>query len=224
MHHRVPQQLHPLVPLLEVCKAEQEPLARLCPRTGPLDTPPQRMEGCVEDTCAAALGGVTMEAEQKPSAQAPLDAAVPAALGTSGADGAAPASGGRHAPRGVWLFGGRHAPPGPPLGCHLNTGFVERITRAIRPQVAAVGRRVSTLCKGAEGWRQQRALCHVSRHVVLPPVSWRQPQLEPTNGTGSATRWQPCTPTRAAGLTDPVWPRRKVLLFRVPPWAQPVEG
>jgi hypothetical protein len=112
----------------------------------------------------------------------------------------------------------------PPLGCHLNTSFVERITRAIRPQVAAVGRRVSTLCKGAEGWRQQRALCHVSHHVVLPPVSLRQPQLEPTNGTGSATRWQPCTPTRAAGLTDPVWPRRKVLLFRVPPWAQPVEG
>jgi hypothetical protein len=111
-----------------------------------------------------------------------------------------------------------------PLGCHLNTSFVERINLAIRQHVAAVGRRVSTLCKGADGLRQQLALCHVYHNVVLPHVSLRQPQLEPTNGTGSATRWQPCTPTMAAGLTDHVWTLREVLLFRVPPWPQPVGG
>jgi len=43
----------------------------------------------------------------------------------------------------------------------------------------------------------------------------------PTNGTGSATQWQPRTPAMAAGLTDHVWTLREVLLFRVPPWPQP---
>jgi len=47
------------------------------------------------------------------------------------------------------------------------------------------------------------------------------PQPEPTNGTGSAKQWRPCTPAMAAGLTDHVWTLREVLLFRVPPWPQP---
>src|SRR4029453_15384015 len=53
---------------------------------------------------------------------------------------------------------------------------------------------------------------------VGPPL----PQPEPTNGTGSATQGRPCTPAMAAGLTDHVWTLREVLLFRVPPWPQPV--
>src|SRR6267142_5956966 len=35
-----------------------------------------------------------------------------------------------------------------PLGCQINTAFVERLNLTIRQHVAAVGRRVSTLCKG----------------------------------------------------------------------------
>src|SRR5437016_11025270 len=35
-----------------------------------------------------------------------------------------------------------------PHGWHINTAFVERINLSIRQHVAAVGRRVSTLCKG----------------------------------------------------------------------------
>ena len=45
-----------------------------------------------------------------------------------------------------------------PLGWHINTAFVERINLTIRQHVAAVGRRVSTLCKGEDGLRQQLAL------------------------------------------------------------------
>jgi len=45
-----------------------------------------------------------------------------------------------------------------PLGWHINTAFVERLNLAIRQHVAAVGRRVSTLCKGEDGLRQQLAL------------------------------------------------------------------
>jgi hypothetical protein len=92
--------------------------------------------------------------------------------------------------------------------------------------VAAIGRRVSTLCKGEEGLHQQLALYHVYYNFCLPHASLRQalPQPLPTHGTGSAKRWQPRTPAMAAGLTDHGWTLREVLLFRVPPWPQPAGG
>ncbi len=80
-------------------------------------------------------------------------------------------------------------------GWQINTAFVERLNLSLRQHVAAIGRRVSTLCKGEDGVRQQL--------------------------TGSAKRWQPQTPAMAAGRTDHVWTLREVLLFRVPPWPQP---
>ena len=43
----------------------------------------------------------------------------------------------------------------------LIPGLVERLNLTIRQHVAAVGRRVSTLCKGEDGMRQQLALYHV---------------------------------------------------------------
>jgi IS1 family transposase len=107
-------------------------------------------------------------------------------------------------------------------GWHLNTAFVERLNLTIRQHVAAVGRRVSTLCKGENGLRQQLALHHVYYNFCLPHTSLRQPlaQPEPTKGIGSAKTWRPCTPAMAAGLTDHVWTLREVLLCRVPPWPQ----
>src|SRR5262249_19093596 len=45
-----------------------------------------------------------------------------------------------------------------PLGCQINTAFIERLNLTIRQHVAAVGRRVSTLCKGEDGLQQQLAL------------------------------------------------------------------
>ena len=47
-----------------------------------------------------------------------------------------------------------------PHGWHINTAFVERLNLTIRQHVAAVGRRVSTLCKGEGGLRQQVAVFH----------------------------------------------------------------
>src|ERR687885_472577 len=89
-----------------------------------------------------------------------------------------------------------------PLGCQINTAFIERLNLTIRQHVAAVGRRVSTLCKGEEGLRQQVALYHVYYNFCLPHASLRQPvpQLVHTHGTGSATQWRPCTPAIAAGV------------------------
>jgi IS1 family transposase len=109
-------------------------------------------------------------------------------------------------------------------GWQINTAFVERLNLTIRQHVAAVGRRVNTLCKGEDGVRHQLALYSVYYNFCLPHASLRQalPQSVPTKGTGSAKQWRPCTPAMAAGLTDHVWTLREVLLFRVPPWPQPV--
>jgi hypothetical protein len=108
-------------------------------------------------------------------------------------------------------------------GWQINTAFVERLNLTIRQHVAAVGRRVNTLCKGEEGLRQQLTLYQVYYNFCLPHASLRQPlsQPEPTKGIGSAKTWRPCTPAMVAGLTDHVWTLREVLLFRVPPWPQP---
>ena len=112
-----------------------------------------------------------------------------------------------------------------PCGWQINTAFVERINLTIRQHVAAVGRRVSTLCKGEDGMRQQLAVFHCYDNFCLPHASVRQPlpQPEPTHGSGAATQWRPCTPAMAAGLTDRVWTLHEVLLFRVPPWPQPAQ-
>ena len=109
-------------------------------------------------------------------------------------------------------------------GWQINTAFIERVNLTIRQHVAAVGRRVMTLCKGEEGLHQQLALYHVYYNFCLPHASLRLPlpQSAPTHGNGSAKRWQPQTPAMAAGLTDHVWTLREVLLFRVSPWPQPV--
>jgi hypothetical protein len=111
-------------------------------------------------------------------------------------------------------------------GRKINTAFVERLNLDIRQRVAAVGRRVNTLCQGEDGLQHQLAVFHAYHNFVLPHASLRLALVEPvpSNGTGSAKRWRPCTPAMAAGLTDHVWTLHEVLMFRVPPWPQPCAG
>jgi len=108
-------------------------------------------------------------------------------------------------------------------GWTINTAFVERLNLDLRQRVAAVGRRVNTLCQGEAGLRDQLALFQVYHNFVLPHASLRAALAEPlpTNGRGAAKAWRPCTPAMAAGLTDHVWSLKEVLLYRVPPWPQP---
>jgi IS1 family transposase len=107
-------------------------------------------------------------------------------------------------------------------GRQINTTFVERLNLDIRQRVAAVGRRVNTLCQGEDGLQHQLVVFQTYHNFVLPRGRLRQPLRipEPTNGSGSGKRWRPCTPAMAAGLTDHVWSLREVLMFRVPPWPQ----
>ena len=107
-------------------------------------------------------------------------------------------------------------------GWTINTAFIERLNLDLRQRVAAIGRRVNTLCQGEEGLLDQLVLFQVYHNFVLPHASLRQalPIPEPTHGTGSARLWRPCTPAMAAGLTDHVWSLKEVLFYRVPPWPQ----
>jgi hypothetical protein len=110
-----------------------------------------------------------------------------------------------------------------PCGWQINTSFIERLNLSLRQRVAAIGRRSATPCRSEDGLCQQLALFQVYHNFVLPHASLRQALAAPipTNGSGSAKVWRPCTPAMAAGLTDRVWTLREVLLYRVPPWPQP---
>ena len=107
-------------------------------------------------------------------------------------------------------------------GWKINTSFIERLNLDFRQHVAAIGRRVNTLCKHEAGLRQQLTLFHVYHNFGLPHASLRLPvpEFETIPETGAIKRWQPRTPAMAAGLTDHVWSLREVLLYRVPPWPQ----
>ena len=107
-------------------------------------------------------------------------------------------------------------------GRQINTAVVERWNLDLRQCVAAIGRRVNTLCQGEAGLRDQLALVQVYHNFVLLHASLRQPlPVAEATTDGSARRWQPRTPAMAAGLTDHVWSLQEVLLYRVPPWSQP---
>jgi IS1 family transposase len=86
-------------------------------------------------------------------------------------------------------------------GWQINTAFVERLNLDLRQRVAAVGRRVNTLCKGEDSLGQQLVVFQSYHNFCLPHASMRQPSLvpAPTNGTGAARQWRPYTPAMAAG-------------------------
>jgi hypothetical protein len=78
--------------------------------------------------------------------------------------------------------------------------LIERVNLSIRQHVAAVGRRVSTLCKGEDGLRQQLALYHVYYNFCLPHASLRKPCRIRCRPTGQA-------PPSSGGPVRPPWPR-----------------
>jgi IS1 family transposase len=59
-------------------------------------------------------------------------------------------------------------------GWTINTAFIERLNLDLRQRVAAIGRRVNTLCQGEAGLRDQLTLFQVYHNFVLPHASLRQ--------------------------------------------------
>src|SRR5262249_11061438 len=72
-----------------------------------------------------------------------------------------------------------------PYGWQINTAFVERLNLDIRQRVAAVGRRVNTLCQSADGLRQQLVVFQTYHNCVRPHASLRQALAEPEATNGS---------------------------------------
>jgi hypothetical protein len=72
--------------------------------------------------------------------------------------------------------------------------------------VAAVGRRVNTLCQGEDSLQHPLVVCQTYHNFVLPHASLRQLLLVPerTQGSGLAKVWRSRTAAMAAGLTDHV--------------------
>src|SRR2546428_12176133 len=99
-------------------------------------------------------------------------------------------------------------------GWTINTAFIERLNLDIRQRVAAVGRRVNTLCQGEDGLQYQLVLFQVYHNFVLPHASLRQALLIPeaTNGHGSARLWRPGTAPQVAGFAHHVRALPEVLL------------
>jgi IS1 family transposase len=109
-------------------------------------------------------------------------------------------------------------------GWKINTSFIERLNLDFRQHVAAIGRRVNTLCKHEAGLRQQLTLFQSYHNFVLPHASLRLPLPDQMDTMESGKRWQPRTPAMAVGLTDRVWSLREILMYRVPPWLQSEMG
>jgi len=95
----------------------------------------------------------------------------------------------------------------------------DRLNLDLRQHVAAVGRRVTTLCQGEDSIQHQLVLFQTHYNFALPHAGLRQALLlaKATNGNGAARVWRTYTPAMAVDLTDHVWPLKEVLLFRVPP-------
>jgi hypothetical protein len=53
-------------------------------------------------------------------------------------------------------------------GWTINTAFVKRLNLDIRQRVAAIGRRVNTLCQGEDGMLQQLAVFHAYHNWSCP--------------------------------------------------------
>src|SRR5262249_23365391 len=87
-------------------------------------------------------------------------------------------------------------------GWQINTSFVEGLNLDVRQHVAAIGRRVNTVCKHEGGLRWQLALFHTYHNFYLPHASLRVPLAvpEPTNGTGAARQWRPPTQSQKPNM------------------------
>jgi hypothetical protein len=80
-------------------------------------------------------------------------------------------------------------------GWTIQTAFVERLNLDIRQRVAAIGRRVNTLCQGEVGLRDQLTLFHVGLdHRVGHLVSMTTEKTPDSLQRGIATRELPHHP------------------------------
>ena len=110
------------------------------------------------------------------------------------------------------------------IGNVINTSFVERMNLTLRHHVPALARRTIQIAKTALGLEQQLLLAGAYYNFCLPHSSLRQPLPTPipTKGNGSPKLWEQITPGMAAGITNRVLTMGDLLMFRAPPYHQPM--
>ena len=106
----------------------------------------------------------------------------------------------------------------------INTSFVERMNLTLRHHVPALARRTIKIAKTALGLEQQLLLISAYYNFCLSHSSLLLPLPVPipTNGNGSPKLWEQRTPAMAAGITDHIWTMEELLMFRAPPYHQPL--
>jgi hypothetical protein len=85
-------------------------------------------------------------------------------------------------------------------GWQINTAFIERVNLTIRQHVAAVGRRVMTLCKHEAGIRQQLACIRSTITFACRMPADACPYLNPSRPTATAR------PSGGGPGRQPWWP------------------
>jgi hypothetical protein len=110
------------------------------------------------------------------------------------------------------------------IGNVINTSFVERMNLTLRHHVPALARRTIQIAKTAFGLEQQISLIGANYNFRLPHSSLHLPlpMPIPAKGNGSPKLWEQRTPAMAAGITDHVLGMEDLLMFRAPPWHQPM--
>jgi len=105
-------------------------------------------------------------------------------------------------------------------GVNINTAFIERLNLSIRQHISALGRKVISLAKTQSGLTAQVNIYQAYYNLCLPHSSLRLPLPE---AQGAVSRkWSQRTPAMAAGVTHSIWRMEELLLFRAPPWHQPL--
>ncbi len=105
-------------------------------------------------------------------------------------------------------------------GVNINTAFIERLNLSIRQHISALGPKVISLAKTQPGLTAQVSLYQAYYNLCLPHSSLRLPLSEAQGET--SRKWSQRTPAMAAGVTLNIWRMEDLLLFRAPPWHQPL--
>ena len=108
-------------------------------------------------------------------------------------------------------------------GWTINTAFVERLNLDIRQRVAAIGRRVNTLCQGEDGLAGSAGTVpdvpqlRAAPRQFAPAVADSRSHQRPWLGQGVAAMYT----GDGGGVDGSRLDAEEVLMFRVPPWPQP---
>lgn len=101
----------------------------------------------------------------------------------------------------------------------ISTSLLERLNLTLRQHLAPLGRKSLGFCKEREQLRRRVVFFQAFYNFARPHQSLRLPvTASPLCPAGLIQpKWQPRTPGMAAGLTEQVWPFRKLLTVKFEP-------